>query len=454
MATLSTPGVGSGLDIKGIVDKLMTIERQPLSKIDSKLLELGAQVSAYGSLKSAMASFRDAVGKLSDQSKFMAYSAASADTDVLAATASSSAAKGIYRVEVVRLAENHRMAATTTYADTGTTAIGVAGDTMTIGVGSNSFTVSTGGKTLSQIREAINGASDNKGVTASILKDDVGYRLVLSANENGSSKALAVSYSGPDFLALQTLNADRNASGSFTTADLDATVKMENNFTVTSASNVLSDAIEGVTLTLKEAGTTTVTVDRDTSAVQSSVQSLAKAYSDLVGLMGKMRSEVLRSDRTVLANIESQMRAVLNSNVEVGGSFGNAFEVGLSTNKDGTLSVNTTALGKAMTSDYEGFAKLFADPEKGLAARLQNLASGFLATGGSIDGRRQGLDSQISDQKAAKARLTQRLTIVEARLNAQFNSLDSLVSSLQGTGNLLSQQLTGLENLNRQNSNG
>ena len=454
MANLSTPGVGSGLDIRGIVDKLLSIERQPLTKIDNKLVELGAQVSAYGSLKSAMSSFRDAVGKLADDSKFKVYAARSSDSDVLGATASASAAKGIYRIEVLRLAENHRMAANTTAPDTGTTQLGSAGDTTTISVGAESFTVASGGKTLSQVRDAINGAEDNKGVTASILKDDVGYRLVLSANENGSTNALSVAFSGADPFALQTLNADRNASGSFTAADLDASVKMENSFTVTSASNTLTEAIEGVTLTLKEAGTTTVTVDRDTGSVQASVQSLAKAYSDLVGLMGKMRNEILRPDRAILANMESQLRAVLNSNVDVGGSFGNAFETGISTNKDGTLAVNATTLTKAMTTDYEGFAKLFADPDKGLAARLRTLADGFLATGGALDGRSQGLDSQIRDQRAAKARLTQRLVIVEARLNAQFNSLDSLVSSLQGTGNLLSQQLTGLENYNRQVSGG
>lgn len=454
MANLSTPGVGSGLDIRGIVDKLLSIERQPIAKIDNKLVELGAQVSAYGSLKSAMSSFRDAVGKLADEAKFQVYAARSSDTDVLGATASASAARGIYRIEVLRLAENHRLAANTTVADTSSTLLGSVGDTTTITVGTASFTVASGGKTLSQLRDAINGAADNKGVTASILKDDVGYRLVLSANDNGSAHALAVSYSGADPLALQTLNADRNGSGGFTPLDLDASVKMENNFTVTSSSNTLANSIEGVTLTLKEPGTTTVTVDRDTAAVQSSVQSLAKAYSDLVGLMGKMRNEILRSDRAVLANIESQMRAVLNSNSEVGGSFSNAFEVGISTNKDGTLAVNATTLSKSMLSDYEGFAQLFADPDKGLAARLRTLADGFLATGGALDGRSQGLDSQIRDQKSAKARLTQRLVIVEARLNAQFGALDSLVSSLQGTGSMLTQQLSGLENFNRQVSSG
>lgn len=216
---LSTPGIGSGLDIGGIIDKLMSLERAPVSRIDTRLVELKAQVSAYGSLKSAVSTFRDSLDKLADISKFKAFTATSSAATVVTTSASGSSGKGVYNINVQRLAENHRMAAGTTYADTGSTTIGTAGDTMTIGVGTESFTVDVGGKTLAGIRDAINTASANTGMTASVLKDDAGYRLSLSSNSTGSGKALSVSYSGGDLFALQTLNADRNSSGGFTTAD-------------------------------------------------------------------------------------------------------------------------------------------------------------------------------------------------------------------------------------------
>ena len=200
---LTSQGVGSGLDIKGIIDKLMSVERQPLVKLDTRTVELKAQVSAYGSLKSAVSTFRDAVDKLADIEKFKVYAATSSDKDVLDATASSSAARGVYNIQVNRIAENHRMASATTYADTGTTAIGTAGETMTLGVGGSQFVVAIGGKTMSQIRDSINAAADNSGVTASIIKDNAGFRLSLSSNTTGSAKALSASYSAADPFALE-----------------------------------------------------------------------------------------------------------------------------------------------------------------------------------------------------------------------------------------------------------
>lgn len=438
---LSTPGVGSGLDIGGIVDKLMSIERAPVSKIDARMVELKAQVSAYGSLKSAVSTFRDAVDKLSDTSKFKVFTATTSKADVLTTSASSTAGKGIYNVNVQRLAENHRMAASTTYADTTTTIIGSGGDTVNISVGSSNFSVAFGGKTLAQVRDAINSASNNAGVTASILKDDAGYRLSLSSNGTGSEKALTLSYSGADPFALNTLNTDRDSSGGFTNADLNAVVTLENTFTVTSSSNTLTDAIEGVSLNLVGTGTSTVKVDRDTGSVSASVQNMTKAYSTLVSLMTKMKGEVLKSDTAAVQTIQEQLRNVLSTNVSTGGAFTNAFQVGVSTQKNGTLSVDTSVLTSAVTNDPESFANLFANADTGLAVRLRTLADSFLATGALLDGRAQGLSSAIQSAQDQKARMEQRLVIVQARLTRQFNSLDSLVSGLTRTGSAVTAQL-------------
>ncbi len=445
---LSTPGIGSGLDIGGIVDKLMSLERAPVSKVDAKIVELQSQVSAYGSLKSAISTFRDSVAKLADISKFKVYSATSSSTDVLSASASSSAAKGVYNIEVLRIAENHRMAAGTTYADTTTTAIGTTGDTMAVSVGDKAFTVATGGKTLADIRDAINGARDNSGVTASIIKDDVGYRLTLSASSTGSSNLVSVAYSGTDQFALQTLNTDRDSSGGFTKADLDASVKLENSFTITSSTNSLSSAIDGVALTLVAAGKSAVNVSRDISSVQGSVQAMTRAYSTLVSLMGKMRVEVLKSDTSAVSGIESQLRAALSSNINAG-NFTNAFQLGISTQKNGTLAVDNSTLANALNNDFDGVAKLFADPNNGLATRLAKLADSYLVTNGVLDGRAQGLDNALRDARGQKSRMEQRLIIVQARLTKQYNALDSVVSGLQRTGNLVTQQLDALTNAQR-----
>ena len=444
MATLSSPGIGSGIDIGGIVSKLMSLEQAPLSKVNVRLVELNTQVSAFGALKSSISTFRDALDKLADLSKFKVYSATSSDTTLLSASATSAAGKGIYNIEVQRIAETHRMAASTTYADTGTTTIGTAGDTLTLTAGSKSFTIDIGGKTLASIRDSINQSAGNTGVTASLLKDDTGYHLSLAANTTGHDGALSATYSGSDVFALQTLNSDRNGSGGFTTADLDAVVKLENSFTVTSSSNTLSDAVEGVSMTLIKAGTLTLKIDRDTASVQNTVQGFAKSYSDVIALMKKMRGDVQKKDPSALNSIESQMRARLSQPANVDGSFSNVFEVGISTQKNGSLAVNAATLTSAMNNDYEGFAKLFADPTSGVAHSLRALADGFLDNGAFLDTRNQSLQRQIKSQRDEKTRLELRLTATQDRLTKQYNRLDSVIASLNGTGSALLAQLNAM----------
>lgn len=441
---LSSPGIGSGIDVRGIIEKLMSVEKQPLIALETRNVELKAQVSAYGSLKGAVSTFRDAVAKLSDLTKFKVYTATSSDKDVVSPTASSTAARGVYTVQVNRIAENHRMASTQTFANADVAVIGTAGDTLTITGGGSSFVVESGGKTLNQIRDAINTNATNTGVTASVIKDNVGYRLSLSANKTGSEGALTLSYSAADPFTMTTLNTDRDGTAGFTTADLDASVKLEGQFDITSSSNTLTEAIQGVSLTLKKAGTVTINVDRDNGAVEKSVQDFVKAYSDLVGTMGKMRGQVLKSDSPVLLNLETQLRAVLNSASRADSGFSNAFEIGISTLKSGTLELNSKTLTGALASNFDGVAKLFGDPASGLAMQLRNLADSFLATGGPLDGRSQGLDSELRQNADRKTRLEERVRQVELRYTQQFNSLDSLVSRLSQTSSMLTQQLSAI----------
>ncbi len=451
MPLLSSPGIGSGIDVRGIIQKLMSVEQQPLLKISTRVVELKTQLSAYGSLKSSVSGFRDAIDKLADPSKFKAFKATSSDDKIATASASSAAAKGVYNFQVLRVAENHRMAAGTTYSNTDAAVLGTAGEMMTISVGSAAFNVEFGGKTLGAIRDEINAAATNTGVTASILKDDVGYRLSLSSNGTGSDKAIGVTYAGADPFALQTLNADRDTSGSFTIADLNAAVRLEGQFDITSSSNTLTDTIQGVSINLQAAGTTTLTVDRDTASVETSVQAFVKAYSDLVSNLNKLRGQALKSDSSGLGSIENQMRNVLSQQVDLEGSFNNAFEIGISTQKSGALTLDSKLLSSAITSNFDGLAKLFADPDQGLAKRLSSLATSFLDTGGMLDGRTQGINNQISSEQSKKALLEERLKIIEVRLTKQYNSLDAVVARLTGSANLLTQQLNGLTNLNNRN---
>jgi flagellar hook-associated protein 2 len=442
MATITAAGVGSGLDINSIISQLMAIEQRPLVAMQNTEKTYQAQLSAYGRLHSAMAGFQSAMSGLADLSKFEVFAANSSNTDVLAASADSTASLGSYQVQVVRIAEAHKMASANTFTDTDTTTLGAAGDTMTITVGTQAFTVAIGGKTLGAIRDAINQASDNTGATATIIQDNSGYRLLLKANDTGSTHALTVTYSGTDPLNLQTLNADRDGSGSFTPADLNASLVLEGAYPVTRSSNTVSDVIQGVTLNLKAAGTVSLEVVHDVGAIQAAVESFVKAYNDLHATVRDLRNSDLQGDNSLLS-LENQIQDVLNTApAGLASAYQYLSSVGVSLQKDGTMALDSTALVNALNTDFTGVAQLFANNDQGYVFRLKAVADSILGVNGLIDSRTQGLNARIEMLDDRMAQMQQRLSMVEAGYRAQFSALDALVGQLRATSDFLSRQLT------------
>ena len=338
------------------------------------------------------------------------------------------------------------MASNSTFVDTNTTAIGAAGDAMTVTVGTKPFSVQYGGMTLSQLSSAINSNSNNTGVTASIIKDDAGYRLSLTSNQTGSANAISLSYSGSDPFAMTTLNVLPPNTSAFTPANLDASVTLDGQYKVTSSSNTLSETIQGVSLTLQKPGTVTVTVGQSSSTVQTSVQNLVSAYNALMATVQQAGAGALQTDTGAIYNLESQMRAALSTAGTIPNSgFSNVFQVGISTNsKDGSLSLNSDILTGAIAQDYQGVANLFTDPSKGIAVQLKNLANNFLSTDGPIASKIQGLTNQVSQNQSQQKSLQTQLTSVQDRLTAQYQALDTLVAKLQQSDTLLNSQLASL----------
>jgi len=439
---LSTPGIGSGLDISTIIDQLMTLERRPLVRLGTDQVALEAQLSGIGKLKSTVSVFRSAMGSLAEVDKFKQFKATSSAESVLTAGADATAAKGVYQVEVLRTAENHRLAASNVFDDTDTTLIGVEGDAMTITVGTSSFEIEFGDKTLGEIRDAINTASNNPGVTASILQDDSGFRLTLSADATGSSNLVAVAYADgvADPFALSTLNQDRDDSGAFAAADLDAVLTLENAFTVTRSSNTISDVIQGVSLNLVEAGNVTINVDRDDDKIRAQVNQFVGVYNEVIGTLSELRGGVLAEERSSLVSLEAQFRAVLNTPSE-GGAFDFLFELGVETERDGTLSLNATTFDSALEFDPQGVAEMFAGAPNGLATRFTELADRLNAAGGMLNSRETTLNSRIRDLEGARADVQSRLQRKEASLVRQFSTLDALIAQLNTTSSFLTTQL-------------
>ena len=445
MATISAAGVGSGLDIQSIISQLMEIERQPLQRLQFKQGQLEAQISAYGQLSSSLSNFQAAMEKLGSVSALKVFNGTSSNPDVINVTPTSSAELGSFGVEVVRLAENHKMA-TQESLDTDTFG-GRRNDALNIQLGSdpaNTITVDLRpAKTLSEIRSAINDDPNNPGVTATIIHgDNNNQKLILTADDSGAENALTLSTSGRinlNAFGFQTLN---DIAGDTSLLDAEFTV---DGYTITRPGNDISDVISGVTLNLvsEDPGNThTIAIERDLEAVEEAVQSFATAFNELRASIKSLRAGQLEADSSLLS-IERRIFSVLN-NPATGGSYSVLSEVGLSIQKDGTMSLDSSDLKAALQSDFDGVAQLFAADGQGYANRLETLADSWLTTGGLIDSREDGLKARVDDLVDRQISFERNLAIVESRYLAKFTALDALVGQLQGTGQFLTNQLAQL----------
>lgn len=392
MATTSATS-GSNIDVASIVSQLMTVEQRPLAALAKKEASYQAKLSAIGTLQGALSSFQSALSAMSDISKFQTMTAASSDSMVLSATATSKAIAGTYTLDVTSLAQAQKLVAAGQTSSTASIGTGVAttltfdfgtitggafdsvsgkytGSTFTSnGNGTKTVTIDATNNSLQGIRDAINSA--NIGVTATIINDGSGtpYRLAFASSAIGSTNSLKISVAGD--AALGSLLAHDPAA----TQNLSETVTAQNaNFkvngvSVSKSSNTVTDVIEGVTLTLQKTTTTSasLTVARDTASIQSSVAAFVKAYNDLNKTLKDVSSydpatkkgAILQGD-AVVRGIQSQVRAALNNPVSGTGALTHLSQIGVTFQKDGTLALDSTKLSAAITSNPTDIAALFA----------------------------------------------------------------------------------------------
>lgn len=450
MATLTSSGIGSGLDVNSLVTQLVDAERTPQSNaLDKKEASLQQQLSAIGSFKSALAALQDAIKSLSDGSVFGKQTANSGDNSLYTATADGTAAAGTYNVHVDALAKAHKLA---TAALSTTAAIGTG--TLTITVGTQSFSVTLDGtnNTLAGIRDAINNAPGNAGVTASIVNAADGAHLVLTANATGAASALTVAQSGGDG-GLASLTALTEKSPA---QDAQATI---DGFTYTSSTNTLTGAIPGVTLNLTKAQDplddgVDAKVATDTSSVSASVRAFVAAYNALSATLSNLTSYnattkvagPLLGDATALS-VSSQLRRLIGGATGVSGAYATLSSVGITTQADGTLSLDTTKLSAALSADPASVKTLFSDPDVGVASRLSDNLQNYLSSGGAMQARMDGANSTLKDIQNQRDQLNARMSALEDMYRQQFSALDTLIGQLQQTSSFLTQQLSSLNAL-------
>ena len=445
---ISASGIGSGLDVNGIVAQLMSLERRPLDNLNALGTKLDAQLSAYGQLKSALSTFQTAMKGLSSTDKFQVYSATSSNIALFTATADKTAAVGAHTIEVISLAQTHKLtsgqAGAPSYANA-TTTIGTTGTleiTQNIGGTPRTFQIVVDGvnNTLGGIRDAINGATNNTGVVASVVNTGTESKLVLTAKETGLANAITVG--AATTASISTALGFETLAGNVAA---DASVKI-NGIGITSSSNVVTTALQGVSLTLKGSGTAQILdVARDTASVKASVQKFVDAYNDLQKVTKTLGTSGGTLDREgVVRGVNRKIQSIFNTSA-TGLSFQHVAEIGVKTDpKTGELSLDIAKLDKAIAANYSGVADLFSNATQGIAVRFEAAVSEIVSATGIIESRKTSINSNISDIGKRRATIEYQLGLAEVNFRTRFSALDGLIARLQSTGNSLTQQLSQL----------
>ncbi len=449
---LSAPGIGSGLDVDTIINQLLEVERIPVIQLEARRAENTIKISEYGALSNSLSVFKSSFSTLSNPDNFGNLVVTSSDQDVLTATALSSAGDGSNTIEVTALAKNHKL----------NSALFVSGEdevvgtgTLTLSSGSDSFAVvvDNNNDTLAQVRDAINNNSGNFGVTASIINVTGGSRLILRADNAGAVNALEVRVSndadGNDTDAAGLSQLVYEASGTQNLVQLEAAQDAAltvDGFNVSSASNQVSGVISGVTLNLEAIGTTQLDVRRDTSTLSTTFNKIVTDYNNLTQLITAARGSTLGGE-SFLVNLEAQVRNVFSSRISgLEGGLDSMFNLGLSFDKEGVMTFDSTKLNSFLDSNSESVKSLLSQEGDGIAKQMDTLLDSYLGTNGLIQGRSEAI-SNNSDFLAERIdSMNRQIDATEQRLLSQFTALDVLVGRLNNTSNFLTQQLSQFNN--------
>ena len=472
MATNSTTGtgliqslgVGSGLNIQSLVTQLVGADRAPIeARITRQSHGIATQLSAMGALKGALSAFQSALTPLATTAKFQVMAASSADETVITASAASGAVAGSYGIEVRQLAQPEQLLSKV-FAG-GAKGV-VCSGTLHITLGSAGFDVAiaAGANTLADIRDAINGAGSNAGVHATLVYGVGGAQLVLTSAQTGAANTIRVSASGGDG-GLAQLVYDGTAGVNYTEAQRpqDA-IAVISGVEHHSASNVLDQAIDGVTLNLKAAKPGTVVnlaISDDQAAVIDNVQKLVAAFNTMRGqfhALGDYNAATKKGGPLLgdwlLNGAQFQLtRGMTDRVMGLGNGPSSLAAVGITTGTDGSLSVDSGKLQAALKTDSGSVARLFSG-DNGIARRLGKALDGMLSTTGAIAARDANLATAQKDVTEQTTRLNAQMALVQQRYLTQFNALDALMSQLQSTSNYLTQQLSSIAKIGNGSGNG
>ncbi len=469
MATVSSIGIGSGIDANSIITQLMAVEKQPLTALQTKATALQTQLSTYGKLQSDVSALRDAAAALTNNSTWGATTGSSSDSVAVGITTGTSTTAGNYTVNMTQLAQGQsNMSKSYASADSlvgeGTLHITLGtwgtGNSFTAAGSTIDITAGPPAQSLAQLRDKIN--SSGAGITASVLTDASGSRLVFHSSNTGAANGFKITASdtdgnNTDGLGLSALAYDPSA-GILTMAQALAAVNAQftlNGIAVSSATNTPTNVVDGISLSLNKVTSTPVTLSaaQDNTSIRKAVDTFVSAYNDLNKLLGDQtkydsantKHDNLQGDASAIS-LRAQIRTALTATTGASSTFTRVSDIGLDVQTDGSIKVNDTKITSAITNLSE-LKKFFSNTDtvttsnNGIATTLRNTASTVLGVDGTLYSRKASLQKSIDYNNTQQDAMNTRIAATEKRMRAQYTALDAQMGQLQGLQSYVTQQI-------------
>lgn len=473
---LSAPGIGSGLDIKGIVSQLVALESKPLEKLKTQASSLQTRFSAFGQLKSQIANLRDQIARLASPSNWNALSLSSGNNSAVSGTVSATgqAAPSVFSVEVSQLARAQSTASSVmpenSKPGSGTLRISLgswdhsdpdSAPTFTPRTGSSPVEVNiASGDSLSVIANKINAAKP--GVMATVLKDAQGERLLFRSDQTGETHGFRIEVAnlgGGSTLGSLAYDPATSTDGMELTQSAQNTLATINGVSVVSTDNTFRNTVPGVTLNVAAltTGPVSVTIALNKANMSSMVSNFVESFNAISRGLSEMTkfdpatrtAGSLQGDATAVG-LQNALRRVIGDLGPAGTEFRRLSDIGVEFQLDGTLSVNSSKLNAALEKPDElkaFFTTSASSGVPGVAVRIRDFADGLLGSSGSLTYRHNALQSALERNNKEQTRVEERVQRTEARLLAQYTRLDTNLASLNALSSYVAQQVTAWNNV-------
>ncbi len=451
--SISVLGLGSGLNLQDILDQMRQIDEAPIKGMEEEKDRLNEQLAEFDKLNSDMFDLKSKVMDLGLQSTYLKRSVSSSNEDVVTATVSDGASVGNVDLTVVRLAKISSWGGDSVSSEDYVVNSSGADETLRLHVGTGdvvSITVPDG-TTLSGLAELINDAEDNPGVTARVV--DTGdatnpYRLMLTADDYGEDNRIYIDQQ----LGGYSLSELQGAGGASLNAEM-----VVNGLTYQRSTNSgITDVIPGVTLNLKDVGTSTISVTEDHSNVKEAIMDMVEGLNDIVQQLAEDTGYDEEGNPAVLTGVtsakalRSQLIDLFSAEVDIqGNDIQTLFSLGLEFDREGNITIDEATLDKALSDNFSEVRQFFlGDEDNGIQGfadtvndrlrEMTNPSTGIWATEKSAaQAKIDRIDQQI---EATKSRLDRKYEL----LSQQFAALDSFMSEMQSMSDYLAQQFAAL----------